>query len=206
MRILKDPFTGDLLLSLDTFESKQVKDKGYVRISTKGNFFGYLKILYDDLSEIITEELINERLEGYGFGQKQEYDEALMEKSVLTRYGCNLIDTWPNRNMAQFFIYSETTSDGYEVHVATDDPDNINIGEHVHYYESDLGDELADAIKNNGGDAEFPDDIYVDDLNADYVREAIETVFEYTAFRLKEQVIDELLNEGYEHEDAEAVA
>ena len=62
MRILKDPFTGDLLLSLDTFESKQVKDKGYVRISTKGNFFGYLKILYDDLSEIITEELRNIQL------------------------------------------------------------------------------------------------------------------------------------------------
>ena len=62
MRILKDPFTGDLLLSLDTFESRQVKDKGYVKISTKGNFFGYLKILHDDLSAIITEELSNIRL------------------------------------------------------------------------------------------------------------------------------------------------
>lgn len=62
MRILKDPFTGDLLLSLDTFESRQVKDKGYVKISTKENFFGYLKILHDDLSAIITEELSNIRL------------------------------------------------------------------------------------------------------------------------------------------------
>ena len=62
MRILKDPFTGDLLLSLDTFESRQVKDKGYVKISTKVNFFGYLKILHDDLSTIITEELSNIRL------------------------------------------------------------------------------------------------------------------------------------------------
>ena len=51
MRIIKDPFTGELLLSLDSFESKQVKDKGYVKISTKTNFFGYLKILHDDLSE-----------------------------------------------------------------------------------------------------------------------------------------------------------
>ena len=57
MRIIKDPFTGDLLMSLDSFESKQVKDKGYVKISTKTNFFGYLKILHDDLSAIITEEL-----------------------------------------------------------------------------------------------------------------------------------------------------
>ena len=59
MRIIKDPFTGDLLLSLDSFESKQVKDKGYIKISTRTNFFGYLKILHDDLSAIITEELRN---------------------------------------------------------------------------------------------------------------------------------------------------
>ena len=62
MRILKDPFTGDLLMSLDSFESKQVKDKGYVKISTKTNFFGYLKVLHDDLSGIITEELRNIQL------------------------------------------------------------------------------------------------------------------------------------------------
>jgi hypothetical protein len=49
-------------LSLDSFESKQVKDKGYIKISTKTNFFGYLKILHDDLSAIITEELRNIQL------------------------------------------------------------------------------------------------------------------------------------------------
>ena len=63
MRVVKDPFTGDLLLSLDSFESKQVKDKGYVKISTKTNFFGYLKVLHDDLSAIITEELRNIHLQ-----------------------------------------------------------------------------------------------------------------------------------------------
>ena len=62
MRIVKDPFTGELLLSLDNFESKQVRDKGYVKISTKTNFFGYLKVLHDDLSAIITEELRNIQL------------------------------------------------------------------------------------------------------------------------------------------------
>ena len=57
MRIIKDPFTGDLLLSLDSFESKQVKDKGYVKISTTNNYFGSLRVLYEDLSAILTEEL-----------------------------------------------------------------------------------------------------------------------------------------------------
>ena len=57
MRVVKDPFTGDLLLSLDSFESKQVKDKGYVKISTANNYFGSLRVLYEDLSAILTEEL-----------------------------------------------------------------------------------------------------------------------------------------------------
>jgi|TARA_B100001093_G_scaffold194974_1_gene187449 hypothetical protein len=57
MRVVKDPFTGDLLLSLDSFESKQVKEKGYVKISTTNNYFGSLRVLYEDLSTILTEEL-----------------------------------------------------------------------------------------------------------------------------------------------------
>ena len=57
MRVVKDPFTGDLLLSLDSFESKQVKDKGYVKISTTNNYFGSLRVFYEDLSTILTEEL-----------------------------------------------------------------------------------------------------------------------------------------------------
>jgi|TARA_R110001583_G_scaffold54212_1_gene166307 hypothetical protein len=57
MRIIKDPFTGELLLSLDSFESKQVKEKGYVKISTTNNYFGSLRLLYEDLSTILTEEL-----------------------------------------------------------------------------------------------------------------------------------------------------
>ena len=62
MRIIKDPFTGDLLLSLNTFESKQVKDKGYIKVSTGISFFGSLKLLHDDVSAIITEELKNIQL------------------------------------------------------------------------------------------------------------------------------------------------
>lgn len=57
MRIVKDPFTGDLLLSLDAFERKQMKDKGYIKISIKDNFFGALKVLWEDISSIITQEI-----------------------------------------------------------------------------------------------------------------------------------------------------
>ena len=76
MRVVKDPFTGDLLLSLDSFESKQVKDKGYVKISTKTNFFGYLKVLHDDLSAIITEELRSIQLQ-----KEKQKDAKIRDKS-----------------------------------------------------------------------------------------------------------------------------
>ncbi len=73
MRIVKDPFTGELLLSLDNFESKQVRDKGYVKISNHSSFFGSLRLLYEDLSTIITEELRNIQLKK----EKKEHEKLL---------------------------------------------------------------------------------------------------------------------------------
>ena len=75
MRIIKDPFTGDLLLSLDSFESKQVKEKGYVKISTTNNYFGSLRLLYEDLSTILTEELRTIQIK-----QEKERHEKLLNK------------------------------------------------------------------------------------------------------------------------------
>tara|TARA_R110002012_G_scaffold233978_1_gene407401 strand:- start:124 stop:351 length:228 start_codon:yes stop_codon:yes gene_type:complete len=75
MRIIKDPFTGELLLSLDSFESKQVKEKGYVKISTTNNYFGSLRVLYEDLSTILTEELRTIQIK-----QEKERHEKLLNK------------------------------------------------------------------------------------------------------------------------------
>ena len=80
MRIIKDPFTGDLLLSLDSFESKQVKDKGYIKLSTGISFFGSLKLLHDDLSAIITEELKNIQLHK----EKQQHAKIRNQSKINT--------------------------------------------------------------------------------------------------------------------------
>jgi len=151
--------------------------------------------------KLITDELINERLEAKGFGNKQSEDEDLVQKSVLNYYGYKLTDHWPNNNNAEFFIYAESTQDGYEVYVATANPGNITICEDVHYYDSDLSDALAEAMRYGNGDTEYPETIYVDDLCAQYVDDAMQDEFRYLAERLEEEVIDELKNEGYEYED-----
>lgn len=155
------------------------------------------------MSKFITEELINERLEAKGFGNKQAEDNDLVRKLVLKHYGYKLTDEWPNDNNADFFIYAESTQDGYEVYVATANPKRVNICEDVHYYDSELGNVLAEAMRYGNGDTDYPETIYVDDLEAQYVDDAMQDEFQYLADRLEEEVIDELKNEGYEYKDEE---
>ena len=52
MRIVKDPFTGKLLVSLDTFEVKQVRDKSVFETS-----YANLKVFFDDIYSIINTEI-----------------------------------------------------------------------------------------------------------------------------------------------------
>lgn len=151
------------------------------------------------MNKFITPELINERLEAKGFGEKQANDEDLVHEAVLGHYGYELIDNW--NDDAEYFIYEESTADGYSVYIATANPRQINISEDVYYYDSDLGEMLAEAIKWGNGDIEYREKIYVDDLGAQYVQDAMEQLFEELSERFEEEVIDELTDEGYKHED-----
>jgi len=143
----------------------------------------------------ITEELINERLEAKGFGEKQADGEDLMYEAVLGHYGYKLMDEWDDD--AEYFIYEESTADGYSAYIATANPRQININEDVHYYDSDLGEMLAEAIKWGNSDPEYPEKIYVEDLGAQYVQDAMEQLFEELSERFEEEVLMDLKEEGY---------
>ena len=147
----------------------------------------------------ITEELINERLEARGFGDKQMNDEELARESVLNHFGVKLVDQWTDN--ASFFVYEEYTKDGYTVYIATENPNNINICEDVYYYDDDLGDSLAEFIRFSNGDKDFPEKIYVDDFYTSYIDSAMQQLFEELNLRLEEEVINELIDEGYEQQD-----
>jgi hypothetical protein len=151
------------------------------------------------MSKVITDELVNERLEAKGFGEKQQESEELAKKSVLDYYGIELTNNY-DWNVV-FSIYEESTVDGYSVWIATHDTNNISICEDVHYYDSDLGDALAEAIRFSNGDVDFPETFYVEDDDARYVDEAIEQLFVYLSEKIEVEVVDELLNEGYEEQD-----
>ena len=154
--------------------------------------------------KLITDELINKRLEAKGFGEKQINDEDLAKESVLNYYNVELTDDYSSS--ADFYIYEESTADGYSVFIATYDQDRVNVNENVHYYDSDLGDALEEHIKYSNGDEENPEIIYVDDLHQQFIDDAIVQLFEYLAERFEEEVIDELKNEGYEYDDPKTEA
>ena len=142
------------------------------------------------MSKIITDELIEQMLDKRGFSE--DATEESMLCAVQDYYDTELVDEWPN--YADFWVYAESTRDGYEVFVATHNPDRISINEDVHYYENDLAGELEDAIADGGK-------IYVDDLDAYYVTEAVLQNYEYLRDRLTEEIIDELTDEGYVREE-----
>ncbi len=145
--------------------------------------------------KLITDEIINERLEAKGFGEKQINDEDLAKESVLKHFGVEIIDNYSSN--ADFYMYEESTADGYSVFVATDDQNVVNVNENVYYYDSDLSGALVDFMKYSNGDEEDPEVVYVDDLNQQFIDDAIVQLFEYLAERFEEEIIDELTDEGY---------
>ena len=150
----------------------------------------------------ITDELINERLEKLGFGEKQANDEDIAKQNVLDHYHVELSN---NFREADFHIYEESTADGYEVWVACHDMNNVNISEDVYYYDSDLASALIDNIKWSNGCEDFPHTIYVSDLDLNCIEEAMENLFVYLAERFEEEVIDTLQDEGYEYKLEEQI-
>ena len=145
--------------------------------------------------KLITDELINEMLEAKGFGEKQINDEDLAKEAVLKHFSVEFTDDYSSN--ADFYIYEESTADGYSVFIATHNQDSVNVNENVYYYDSDLGDALEEFIKYSNGSEDYPDIIFVDDLNQQFIDDTIVQLFEYLAERFEEDIIDELEDKGY---------
>lgn len=147
------------------------------------------------MSKILTDELIKQTMADQGWLDVNEADQDWQRKMVLQYYDVELTDRFDNN--CGYYIYGESTRDGYEVFVAADDIRRVCISEDVYYYESDLHDALVDAIK----DELSP--IYLDDEDADFVDYAIEELYEYLYDRKYEETESELEEQGYEWPDEE---
>jgi hypothetical protein len=153
--------------------------------------------------KLITDELINEMLEARGFGEKQINDEDLAKEAVLNHFNVEFTDNFTSS--ADFYIYEESTADGYSVYVATHDTSSISINENVYYYDSELGDALEEFIKYSNGDEHTPEVIYVDDLHQHFIDDCMGQLFEYLAARFEEDIIYELKDKGYVYENVNEI-
>jgi len=140
------------------------------------------------MNKFITDELITQRMESKGWIEGCDDEHA--KKQVLEHFECEITDQWQNPD---FSIYEESTADGYSVWIATADDKSINVNEDVYYYENELNDVLYDAIPDYNN-------IYCD--NYDFVEDAITRHYEDILCRIEEDVVDELLSEGYNHKIA----
>lgn len=105
--------------------------------------------------------------------------------------------------------YTETTADGYEVYVLKDTNEEMNINEHVHYYDSDLADDLFEILLEGQTvymDHYLWDDIYMDDQYVEYWvdqmtnTDELDDMFEETD--MTEEEFKHLKSEYHDEEEA----
>ena len=136
-------------------------------------------------NKYITDELIAQRMESKGWIEGCDDEHA--RNQVLAHYDCEVTDQWQNPD---FSIYEESTADGYSVWIASANTNNININEDVYYYDGDLPDVLYEAIPDYNR-------IYCD--CEDIIEDAITRHYEDLLCRIEDEIIDELIDEGYNH-------
>ena len=141
------------------------------------------------MSKILTHELIEQKLIEQGWIDVNDIDQDDQKKMVLEHYDVELTDRYNSE--CQYYIYTESTRDGYEVWVATESMGGVCIPEDVYYYDSDLHEALAGAIE----DELSP--IYLDDTEADFVDYAIEQVYEELYDKKIQETESDLEDQGY---------
>ena len=141
------------------------------------------------IKKLITPELVEELLNKTKYNEKDSHDEDHIQKVVLDYYDSEITEDW--NVSCDFFIYEETTADGYSVYVATYDQRSISVSEHVYYYDSELSDELKQAITEGIK-------IYIDDAQQHYVIDVIRDLYTSLCEKKQEEITIELIDEGYE--------
>ena len=84
--------------------------------------------------KFITDELIEQKMISYGYGETNSHDEEYVRELILKHFDAELTDQWQSN--CDYYIYEESTADGYSVIVACYDTSSISVNEDIHYYDS----------------------------------------------------------------------
>ena len=147
------------------------------------------------MSKILTDDLILERLADNNIYPAYDLDYDKKINAIKDHFDFSISSDWGNPDM---MFYTETTADGYEVYIATEDDRKPSVNDDIYYYESDWLEKMADAM-TDGRDIYFQD--YDDDAENYEFQEVIDDVYDNYFNDKKQEVENELIDEGYEWED-----
>ena len=143
--------------------------------------------------KILTEDLILKKLEEKGIAYPGEIDIEEMQKIVCEYYDATIKNDWGHANM---FFTTLSTADGYELYMASEDESSPYFDQDIYYYESDWFEKLPDAIRD--GLTIHVDEHYMDEYGYE---DAITEVYEDYWNDNKEEIENELIEDGYEWEE-----
>jgi len=145
------------------------------------------------MSKILTDELIETRLRKANVLEPGGLEHDYMFDCVQKYYEFKITNDWGNPDI---MFYTETTSDGYEVWIATNNDRNPSICDDVYYYDNDWLEKMPDAMYDGAS-------IYYDQLDdEEYAfQEVIEEVYDEYYNDKKQEIENELIEEGYEYEN-----
>ena len=126
----------------------------------------------------------------------QEPSRETMIKVVKQHFNFRIDDNaYSNYDIA---AYTESTADGYEVYVVTNDMQSISINEDVYYYETSWFEKLADYLRDGA-------QIYIDQYSQEgyEYEEVIENMYDELYMEVHGEIVDELEEEGYEYPESE---
>ena len=144
----------------------------------------------------LDEELVSQLLSEDNVTEADDTNPDIMLERIKGHFEFEITDGYEKN--ADIMFYTETTSDGYEVWIATDDDRHPSINEDVYYYESDWLEKMEDAMTDCMT-------IYFQDLDNDSYefQEVVYNVYEEYYNDKRQELIEKLIDDGYEWEEDE---
>ena len=144
----------------------------------------------------LDEELVRQLLSEDNVTEADDTNPDIMLERIKGHFEFEITDGYEKN--ADIMFYTETTADGYEVWIATDDDMRPSINEDVYYYESDWLEKMDDAMTDGMT-------IYFQDLDNDSYefQEVVYNVYEEYYNDKRQELIEKLIDDGYEWEEDE---
>tara|TARA_R100001480_G_scaffold40593_2_gene53276 strand:- start:1955 stop:2401 length:447 start_codon:yes stop_codon:yes gene_type:complete len=144
--------------------------------------------------KLLTDDLILAKMaEDHGCLAPEDVDFDAKLQAIKEHYEFSISEEWNNPD---FMFYTETTADGYEIWIATDNDRNPSVNEDIYYYDNDHLEKMPNCMYDGCS-------IYYSDLNSDCYdfQDVVDEVYEEYFGDIKLDVENELIEEGYEREE-----